>query len=129
MKGGFLSKNKGGGAVLMNSNWVKVFIAAFFEVFWVIGLKHAYDFWTWVGTAIAIFVSFYLMIMAGRKLPVGTVYDVFVGLGTAGTVFSEILFFGEPFEWSKILLILLLLAGVIGLKLVTDEKVQEGEAS
>ncbi|WP_339226407.1 multidrug efflux SMR transporter [Oceanobacillus sp. FSL K6-2867] len=113
----------------MNANWVKVFIAAFFEVFWVIGLKHAYDFWTWAGTAIAIFVSFYLMIMAGRKLPVGTVYAVFVGLGTAGTVFSEILLFGEPFKLSKILLILLLLAGVIGLKLVTDEKVQKGDVS
>ena len=85
----------------MNTDWIKVFIAAFFEVFWVIGLKHADDFWTWTGTVIAIIISFYLMIMAGRKLPVGTVYAVFVGIGTAGTVFSEILFFGEPFSWKK----------------------------
>lgn len=111
----------------MNKDWVKVFIAAFFEVFWVIGLKHAYDFWNWTGTAIAIFISFYLMIMAGRKLPVGTVYAVFVGLGTAGTVFSEILFFGEPFKVEKILLIFVLLLGIIGLKLVTKDKVQEGD--
>ena len=76
----------------MNTNWVKVVIAAFFEVFWVIGLKHADGFWTWTGTVIAIIVSFYLMIMAGKKLPVGTVYAVFVGLGTAGTVFSDIVF-------------------------------------
>ena len=75
---------------------MKVFIAAFFEVLWVIGLKHADNFWTWTGTIIAIIISFYLMIMAGRKLPVGTVYAVFVGLGTAGTVLSEILFFDEP---------------------------------
>ena len=113
----------------MNRDWIKVIVAAFFEVFWVIGLKHAYDFWTWTGTIIAIFVSFYLMIMAGRKLPVGTVYAIFVGLGTAGTVFSEILFFGEPFKVEKILLILLLLAGVIGLKLVTKDKFQEGDES
>lgn len=113
----------------MNKDWIKVFVAAFFEIFWVIGLKHANDFWTWAGTAIAIFISFYLMIMAGRKLPVGTVYAVFVGLGTAGTVFSEILFFGEPFKVEKALLILLLLAGVIGLKLVTTDKVQEGDES
>ena len=110
----------------MNKDWMKVFVAAFFEVFWVIGLKHAEDFWTWTGTVIAIFISFYLMIMAGRKLPVGTVYAVFVGLGTAGTVFSEILFFGEPFKVDKALLILFLLAGVIGLKLVTTDKVKEG---
>ncbi|RDX01212.1 DMT family transporter [Listeria kieliensis] len=113
----------------MNTNWIKVFIAAFFEVFWVIGLKHATDTVEWIETIIAIIISFSLMIMAGRKLPVGTVYAIFVGLGTAGTVFSEILFFSEPFKLAKVLLILLLLAGVIGLKLVTkDQTVKEGEA-
>ncbi|MED3561541.1 QacE family quaternary ammonium compound efflux SMR transporter [Bacillus sp. MUM 116] len=110
----------------MNVNWMKVFIAAFFEVFWVIGLKHADNFWTWAGTVISIFISFYALIMAGRKLPVGTVYAVFVGLGTAGTVFSEIIFFGEPFKVEKIILIVVLLIGVIGLKLVTKDEVEEG---
>ena len=105
----------------MNKEWMKVFIAAFFEVFWVIGLKHADDIWAWIGTAIAIAVSFYLMIMAGEKLPVGTVYAVFVGLGTAGTVVSDILFFGQDFNIAKIGLIALLLLGVVGLKLVTKE--------
>ncbi|WP_342507821.1 multidrug efflux SMR transporter [Sporosarcina sp. FSL K6-2383] len=113
----------------MNANWVKVIIAAFFEVFWVIGLKHADDFWAWTGTIIAIIISFYLMIMAGRELPVGTVYAVFVGLGTAGTVFSDTLFFDEPFQLAKVLLILVLLAGVIGLKLVTKDTVEEGVES
>jgi len=110
----------------MNSNWIKVIIAAFFEVFWVIGLKHAYDVWTWTGTIISIVISFYVLIMAGRKLPVGTVYAVFVGLGTAGTAISEVIFFAEPFKVSKMLLILLLLAGVIGLKMVTKDNVQKG---
>ena len=113
----------------MNTNWVKVVVAAFFEVFWVIGLKHADDFWTWTGTVIAIIVSFYLMIMAGRKLPVGTVYAVFVGLGTAGTVFSDIVFFGEPFKVAKVILILVLLGGVVGLKLVTKDTDKEGVES
>ena len=113
----------------MNTNWMKVIVAAFFEVFWVIGLKHADDFWTWAGTVISIIISFYVMIMAGRKLPVGTVYAVFVGLGTAGTVIADILIFGEPFKISKILMILLLLAGVIGLKLVTTDKGKEGAES
>ncbi|RLL41321.1 QacE family quaternary ammonium compound efflux SMR transporter [Oceanobacillus piezotolerans] len=113
----------------MNNNWTKVVIAAFFEVFWVIGLKHADDFWTWTGTIISIIISFYLMIMAGRVLPVGTVYAVFVGLGTTGTVLSEILFFGEPIQMGKMLLILLLLAGVIGLKLVTKDNDRKGAES
>lgn len=113
----------------MNTDWVKVIVAAFFEVFWVIGLKHANDFWTWTGTVIAIIVSFYLMIMAGKKLPVGTVYAVFVGLGTAGTVFSDIIFFDEPFKIAKVLLILVLLGGVVGLKLVTQDSDKEGAES
>jgi len=113
----------------MSKDWIKVFVAAFFEVLWVIGLKHADSFWTWSGTVIATIISFYVMIMAGKKLPVGTVYAVFVGLGTAGTVLSEVLFFGEPFKLAKVLLILLLLAGVIGLKLVTKDQVEEGAES
>lgn len=112
----------------MNINWIKVIIAAVFEVFWVIGLKHADSFWDWTGTLMAIYISFYLMIMAGKRLPVGTVYAVFVGLGTAGTVFSEIVFFNEPFNLTKILLILLLLIGVIGLKLVTDDRPERTES-
>lgn len=113
----------------MNKDWIKVFAAAFFEVIWVMGIKHADDFWTWSATIIAILISFYVLIMAGQKLPVGTVYAVFVGLGTAGTVLSEILFFEEPFKIEKVLLILLLLCGVIGLKLITNEKVQKGDES
>lgn len=113
----------------MNINWIKVFIAAFFEVSWVIGLKHADSLWGWVGTCIAIFISFYLMIMAGKKLPVGTVYAVFVGMGTAGTVLADIIFFGESFEIGKIILILILIAGVVGLKLVTNDHEEEGAES
>ena len=113
----------------MNANWMKVFIAGFFEVFWVIGLKHASGFWSWTGTIISIFISFYLLIMAGRKLPVGTVYAVFVGLGTAGTVIAEIIFFKEPIKLEKMILIFLLLAGVMGLKLITKDDTQEGAGS
>lgn len=113
----------------MNANWMKVFVGAFFEVFWVIGLKHASGFWTWTGTVISIMVSFYLIIIASRKLPVGTVYAVFVGLGTAGTVISEIIFFGEPIKVEKIMLIALLLVGVLGLKLLTKDDNQDGVES
>ncbi|MBP2239702.1 paired small multidrug resistance pump [Cytobacillus eiseniae] len=107
--------------------WLKVFIAAFFEVFWVIGLKHADQWWEWIVTIISIIISFYLMIMAGKKLPVGTVYAVFVGMGTAGTILSEILFFNEPLRISKLILVAVLLIGVLGLKLVSEEKEIEAE--
>ncbi|MFS0780247.1 DMT family transporter [Bacillus sp. 1P06AnD] len=113
----------------MSKQWVKVFIAALFEVLWVVGLKHSEGIWEWAGTIIAIIVSFYLMIMAGKDLPVGTVYAVFVGLGTAGTVFSGIVFFGEPFSWVKVGLTIVLLVGVMGLKMVTEEVHTEGSGS
>ncbi|CEI81746.1 Multidrug resistance protein YkkC [Oceanobacillus oncorhynchi] len=113
----------------VNRNWMKVFVAAFLEIFWVIGLTHAYDFWTWTGTVICIIVSNYLMITAAQVLPAGTVYAIFVGLGTAGTVIAGFLFFGEAFKWEKVILIATLLAGVMGLKLVTPDKAEKGAES
>ncbi|MNJ56198.1 Multidrug resistance protein YkkC [compost metagenome] len=71
---------------------------------------------------IAIIVSFTLMIRASRFLPVGTVYAVFVGLGTAGTVFAEIILFGAPVQMEKVVLIAVLLLGVIGLKMLSKDK-------
>ena len=109
----------------MNNKWMIVFAPAFFEVCWVIGLKHAEGPLEWTGTILAIVISFYGLLAAGKYLPVGTVYAVFVGLGTAGTVAADILFFAEPFNTVKIALILVLLAGVIGLKLITDEQQEE----
>lgn len=109
----------------MSKTWVSVIIAAFFEVCWVIGMKHAEGFLEWGGTVIAIIISFYLMIMAGRDIAVGTVYAVFVGLGTAGTVLVEILFFDAPVIPAKLALIALLLSGVVSLKLLSSQKRKE----
>ncbi len=110
----------------MNLDWLKVIIAAVFEVVWVIGLKHATSLGEWAITVIAIIISFYVMINAGKKLPVGTVYAVFVGLGTAGTVFAEIVLFEETFKIEKLLLIAVLLIGVIGLKVVSENEPVKG---
>lgn len=85
----------------MNKPWGMVQIAAAFEVGWVIGLKHANNLWEWSATAIAIIISIYLMIKVSRYLPVGTVYALFVGLGTAGTVLAEILFLEQRYMARK----------------------------
>lgn len=106
----------------MDFRWLQVFIAAIFEVGWVIGLKHASTTWEIVLTGICILISFYLLIYVSTKLPVGTAYAVFVGLGTCGTVIADIVFFNASIEWTKIILIAILLIGVIGLKLVTGEE-------
>ncbi|SEP93837.1 paired small multidrug resistance pump [Virgibacillus subterraneus] len=111
----------------MKRSWNIVLLAGIFEIGWVIGLKHASNVGTWVLTAIAIYLSMHLLIIASRKLSVGTSYAVFTGMGNAGTVILEIVLFGEPFNLVKIILILLLLTGVIGLKTITTE--YEGEGS
>ncbi|MGX7244477.1 DMT family transporter [Enterococcus quebecensis] len=109
----------------MSKDWIKLMIGAFFEVLWVIGMKHSTTWWEILLTIIFILISFYALIKSGETLPVGTAYAVFVGLGTAGTVITGILFFGEEFKLSKILLIAVLLIGVMGLKFVTGEKGEE----
>lgn len=114
----------------MNRDWTFVFGAAFFEIIWVIGLKHSINWVSWISTIIAIFISTYLLIFATNRLPVSTVYAVFTGMGTMGTVLAEIIIFEEPLSWIKLFLILLLLAGVFGLKVVTNEVSDEkGEAA
>jgi paired small multidrug resistance pump len=88
-------------------------------------MKHAEGAIEIGGTVIAIIVSFYLMIRASRALPVGTVYAVFVGLGTAGTVVAELVLFDAPVKLLKMMLIALLLAGVTGLKLLSPKPQKE----
>lgn len=105
----------------MNRNWTMVFIAGLFEIAWVIGLKHSSNPISWLGTIIAILVSMDLLIRASKRLPVGTTYAVFTGIGTSGTVITEMVVFGEPFKIAKLLLILLLVTGVIGLKVITGK--------
>lgn len=104
----------------MSKTWGMVVIAAFFEVSWVVGLKHASSVLEWGGTCIAIAISFYLMIMAARDVAVGTIYAVFVGLGTAGTVLVDMVVFGATVVGSKLVLLALVLSGVISLKLLSE---------
>lgn len=112
----------------MKKHWWIVLLAVLFEILWVIGLKHSHHILAWLGTALAIVFTFYLLLLAGRYLPVGTVYTVFTGLGTAGTVIVGFLFFGEPISIAKVLLLSLLLVGVIGLKTITTKEQKEGDA-
>ena len=111
----------------MKKEWLLVVIGACFEVCWVIGLKHADTITEWTGTIICIIASFVSMIAAGRKLPIGTVYAVFVGLGTAGTILTDVILYGEELSILKALFLFMLLFGIIGLKMATPPADQEAE--
>lgn len=110
--------------------WVYVLFAAIVEVFWVIGLRYSSNIWEWIGTAILIVLSFYFVIKACEKLPTGTVYAIFTGSGAAAIVIVDIVVFGAPFSILQLLFICLIVTGVIGIKLTTDEtKKEEGQTA
>ncbi|MCG7338238.1 multidrug efflux SMR transporter [Staphylococcus sp. ACRSN] len=101
--------------------WLKVILAGLIEVLWVTGLNIADSIWSWTIVVIIIGLSFFLVISACKSLPVGTVYAVFVGIGSVGTVIVDMLIFGDPLNIIKLMLICLLVIGIIGLKLSTSE--------
>ena len=112
----------------MTKYWLLVVLAGLIEIIWAMGLKYASNLWMWGGVVVLIVLSFYILIIANDKLPVATVYAVFTGIGTAGTVIVETVLFNEPFSLAKIGFISLLLVGVIGLKLVSDEPKETRDA-
>lgn len=112
----------------MNRNWIFVFTAGFLEIFWVSGLKYADNLLLWALTTVAIIMSFCLLTVASKTLPIGTLYAVFAGIGTAGTVIIEMIIFGEPFNLLKVILIALLLGGVMGLMMISSSKSTEVHA-
>jgi quaternary ammonium compound-resistance protein SugE len=63
--------------------------------------------------------SMALLGIAVRTLPLGTAYAVWTGIGTVGTVFVGILLFGESASLVRLFCVFLIVAGIIGLKLIT----------
>jgi quaternary ammonium compound-resistance protein SugE len=103
-------------------SWVLLIIAGLLEVGWAIGLKYTEGFtrlWPSVFTALAMIVSIVLLGIAVKSLPVGTAYAVWVGVGAVGTVILGIVLFGEPANALRIASIVLIVAGIVGLKLAS----------
>lgn len=101
--------------------WILVFFAGLLEILWPLGLKYSHSILEWSVTIIIVVISFGLLIKAYEKLPAGTVYAVFTGMGTIGIFLVDTIYFGSPVSWQKIMFFSLIVMGVIGLKLVTDE--------
>ena len=102
--------------------WILLLVAGLLEVAWAIGLKYTEGFtrpWPTVGTVAAMVASVGLLGLAMRSLPVGTAYAVWTGIGAVGTVILGIALFGEPSNAARLACVALIVAGIIGLKLVT----------
>jgi quaternary ammonium compound-resistance protein SugE len=100
-------------------SWIILFIAALFEVGWAIGLKYTHGFsrlWPSIATLAAMAVSMYLLAVAARELPIGTAYAVWTGIGAVGTAVLGMVLFNEPATVARIMSMLLVVTGIIGLK-------------
>ena len=102
--------------------WFILILAGLFETGWAIGLKYTEGFtrlWPTVWTIVAMIISLWLSGIAVNKLPVGTAYSVWVGVGAVGTVVLGIALLGEPANPARLISVGLIIAGIIGLKLAT----------
>ncbi len=100
--------------------WVYVVVAGVFEIVWITGLKYTDGFtrlWPSVGTVAAIIVSMVCLALAVRVIPIGTAYAVWTGIGAAGAVIMGMILFNEPRDMARVLFIVLIVLGVVGLKL------------
>jgi quaternary ammonium compound-resistance protein SugE len=99
--------------------WMYLIVAGLFEVGWAIGLKYTQGFskfWPSVFTITAIVISMSLLATAVKTIPVGTGYAVWTGIGALGTAILGIVLFAEPVTVWRILFLLMLLVGILGLK-------------
>jgi quaternary ammonium compound-resistance protein SugE len=102
--------------------WVLLFLAGLLEVAWAVGLKYTDGFtrpWPTAATLVAMIGSVVLLALAVRTLPLGTAYAVWTGIGTAGAVLLGIVLFAEPATFLRLFFVGLIVAGIVGLKLVT----------
>ena len=104
--------------------WVFLTIAGLFECGWAIGLKHTEGFtrlWPSIFTVLAMIVSFQLLSLAMKSIPVGTACAVWTGIGAAGVALLGMFLFGESRDLMRIVCLLLIVSGVLGLKVFSGD--------
>jgi quaternary ammonium compound-resistance protein SugE len=107
-----------------NVAWMLFLVAGVLEIVWSVSMKASQGFTKHNFTAItlsAACLSFWLLGLALRQLPVGTAYAVWTGIGAVGTAALGIVFFGESLTVARIGCIALIVGGILGLKLLGGE--------
>lgn len=110
----------------MSSNfaWIILFVAGLCEVGWAVGMKYTAGFsrfWPSVATLTAMVASVVLLGWSLKVLPLGTAYAVWTGIGAVGTALLGMYLFGESREALRLACIGLIVAGIVGLKLVSGD--------
>lgn len=102
--------------------WVVLVFAGLLEIGWSVGLKYTAGFTrplATILTATSMVASLALLGVAVRELPLGSAYAVWTGIGILGTAAAGIILFGEPANFTRLFCIGLIVAGVVGLKVVS----------
>jgi len=102
--------------------WFVLIVAGLFEIGWAVGLKYTEGFtrlWPTLGTVASMIISLGLLGLALRTLPLGTAYAIWTGVGTVGTALLGMALFDEATDIIRLACIGLIVAGIVGLKLVT----------
>ncbi len=99
--------------------WILLITAGLFEIVWAVGLKFTDGFtrpWPTLGTVAALVISFVLLGIAAKSLPIGTAYAVWTGIGAVGTVICGIILLGDPTTPLRLACLGLIILGILGLK-------------
>jgi quaternary ammonium compound-resistance protein SugE len=99
--------------------WVILFVAGLLEIAWALLLKQSEGFTRapqTIGFIVALFLSMFLLSQALKTLPVGTAYAVWTGFGAAGTARIGMMWLGESREVLKLISLVMLIGGIIGLR-------------
>ncbi len=102
--------------------WIILIFAGLFETFWALCLKYSQGFtklFPSILTVLGMIISFYLLSLSLKHLPLGTAYAVWTGIGTVGTLIFGIILFHETITIPQIFCVGLILIGIIGLKLLS----------
>ncbi|WP_456276094.1 quaternary ammonium compound efflux SMR transporter SugE [Bacillus sp. AK128] len=105
--------------------WLYLVIAGIFEIVWAIGLKYSEGFsrlYPSVLTILGMIVSFYFLSLSLKTLPIGTAYAVWTGIGAVGAVVVGMVLFNEPRHMARIIFVLLILTGIVGLKVTSGNQ-------
>jgi quaternary ammonium compound-resistance protein SugE len=104
-------------------SWFYLTLAGLLEIVWAIGLKYTAGFTRIAPSAVtiaAMIASVWFLALALRTIPVGTGYAIWTGIGAVGTAIMGIVLFSESASAPRIACIALIVAGIVGLKLVSD---------
>ena len=99
--------------------WIILVVAGLLEVVWAVGLKYTEGFtrtWPSLVTVAAMIASVVLLGIAMKELPVGVAYGIWVGIGAVGAAMLGVVLFGESVSAVKVVSLLLIVAGIAGLK-------------